>query len=123
MHFYISGPMAGKEASNLPAFRAAAARLASLGHTYQIPHDITPWQHGGECPPGYASNEGHTSACLLRGDLFWLITQAEALYMLRGWENSIGARLEHEVASRCGFPIFYQNRDTVPQMSLEVHGA
>jgi hypothetical protein len=111
---YISGPMSGKEDGNIAEFRRAATAVRWRGHSPQIPHDCAPWRHGGECPPGYVHNLDHTSACFLRGDLLWLLSNAEAVLMLRGWEYSIGARLEHDVASRCGLKIYYLTAGGVP---------
>lgn len=32
----------------------------------------------------------------------------EAIYMLQGWEQSKGAKIEHKLAKQLGFKIFYQ---------------
>lgn len=118
MEIYISGPMAGFEDMNRKAFEAAEKGLRSIGHQPIVPHNIAAWEHEGDCPPGYTKTK-HSSACYLRGDLFWLITRADAVYMLNGWEASIGARLEHEVASRCGLKLFYQPGIRVPVLRSE----
>ena len=36
------------------------------------------------------------------------IFQCEMIYMLRGWENSKGARAEHALANWIGLEIIYQ---------------
>ena len=45
-----------------------------------------------------------TIANTLLGDL----VDCDAIYMLRGWENSKGARAEHAVAVWVGLDIMYQ---------------
>jgi hypothetical protein len=32
----------------------------------------------------------------------------DAVYMLQGWEQSVGARLEHNLAAVCGMAIIYE---------------
>lgn len=39
------------------------------------------------------------------------IPAADAMYMLRGWENSKGARLEHHIAQELGLEIMYQPQE------------
>lgn len=108
MRVYVSGPMTGKPGKNEPLFRFAEQIITGLGHTPLLPHDIEAPEHEGECPPGYpAAQSGHTSACFLRADLEYMLGYADAVLMLPEWERSIGARLEHDVASRCGMPIVY----------------
>lgn len=111
MKIYISGPISGYEDSNLMAFRDVAGTLEIFGHTTLVPHDIPGHKHEGDCPSSYAiSSDGHHSAaCMLRTDLQGLL-ECEGIFMLHGWEASIGARLEHSVASHCGMPIGYQGR-------------
>lgn len=106
MKIYISGPISGHEDLNLPDFRSAATGLEGLGHKPVVPHDILPWVHDGECPPSYTRDDHHTAACYLRGDMVELL-QCDGILMLLGWEASVGARLEHSVASHCGIPIYY----------------
>lgn len=112
MRVYISGPISGYEKGNESAFRSAAERLRARGEKPVVPHDISPWLHPEqeECPPGYAHGLDHTSACYLRGDLIILL-QCDGIYMLHGWEVSVGARLEHTVAAHCGLAIAYEDAE------------
>lgn len=109
MRVYISGPITGYENKNLRAFLYAAGKLSKAGHEPLVPHNIDPWPHSEDhgCPLGYAEDSNHTSACYLRGDLAELL-KCHALFMLRGWEASVGARLEHSVAAHCGMKIYYE---------------
>jgi len=110
---YVSGPINGRLAGNLPAFRFAERELVELGHEVVVPHDVAPHEHAGECPVGYAEPHSvdfpeHTStACFIRGDLRALL-DCDAIYMLRGWERSVGARLEFDVAATSGLHVVYQ---------------
>jgi hypothetical protein len=105
---YISGPIAGQPAYKA-VFQSAAQHLRTLGFQVCNPCDVPAWSHEGECPPSYSADElnVHTAACYLRGDLIALL-ECDAIFMLSGWENSVGARLEHSVAAHCGIPIYSQ---------------
>lgn len=110
MKIYISGPISNYDEGNLPAFRSAADFVASRGHDPVVPHDISPWLHDGECPTAYTHGIDHSAACYLRGDLIEMLS-CDALYMLKGWQASVGAMLEHHVAAFCGIQIYYQFSD------------
>jgi hypothetical protein len=86
---YISGPMTGYPEFNYPAFRAAEARLSSLGH-----EPLNPARH-----PEQAS-----WADYLRLDLVDVLA-ADAVAVLPGWECSRGARLEVHVAHALGMTV------------------
>jgi len=43
----------------------------------------------------------------MRADIRALL-ECDAIYMLRGWEQSAGARCEHLVAAMCGIEIMYE---------------
>ncbi len=105
MTIYLSGPMAGHDHLNEPAFRAAAKTLVEQGHPTVVPHDIQPADHPGDCPRSYAANAGgHSAACHLRGDLLIMLV-CDEVAMLPGWEASVGARLELNVAAAVGLPV------------------
>ncbi|MBQ0162231.1 MAG: DUF4406 domain-containing protein [Treponema sp.] len=38
------------------------------------------------------------------------LMDCDAIYMLRGWRRSSGARIEHYIAKRLGLAIVYQNK-------------
>ena len=44
-----------------------------------------------------------------------LLLGCEAIYMLRGWELSKGAKLELDVASSCGIKVLFEQ----PQNSIK----
>lgn len=108
---YICGPISGYTDGNRPAFHDAAELLKERGDVPVVPHDIVPMQHKGPCPPSHPGKTtgDHTAACYLRADLVHLLTYCERLYVLRGWEASVGARLEVMVATTCGLPLEFQS--------------
>ena len=89
MHIYIAGPMAGLPLYNFPAFFAAEEVLRSKGW-----EPINPARFNavfGTEPTGRlldAVCESERAA----------IPHLDAIYLLKGWENSKGARRELEVA-------------------------
>src|SRR5688572_6994579 len=114
---YISGPIAGQPDLNGAMFRAAERRLTGQRTLRKfrydlvlVPHDIPPYQHEGECPPSYVKNGEHTAACYLRTDLHTMLEHATDVWMLPGWEASVGARLEMQVAAACGLKIHFFHR-------------
>ena len=107
---YVSGPMGGIPDLNEPAFRAVAANLMERGYAVIVPHDVEAVEHDGPCPRshGGTTQTGHGTGCFLRGDVRAL-TYADAIYMLEGWECSVGARLELQVATACGISVMIQS--------------
>jgi predicted anti-sigma-YlaC factor YlaD len=108
---YISGPIAGYPAFK-EVFESAAKYLRFLHFDVVNPVEVPPHEHEGECPPSYTQNGVHSAACYLRGDLKALL-DCDAILMLSGWENSVGARLEHSVAAHCGLKIYYAGHKSI----------
>ena len=98
---YIAGPMAGKPDLNRAEFDKAeqfidqSSRYASIGFN---PHQVARMLGWNERTP--VTMIAHT----LLLDLF----NCDAIYMLRGWEQSKGATAEHAVAKWIGLEIIYQ---------------
>ena len=91
---YIAGPMTGKPSYNYPAFIAAAKALSANGYT---PIHTA---HGDPPHP----DKAHPHHVYIREALALLLT-ADAVALLPGWERSVGARLERDVALACGMPV------------------
>lgn len=93
MIVYISGPMTGLPDHNYPAFNAAAKYLRDLGHQVVNPAELsTPspekeWHH------------------YMRDDIKAMM-DCDSIYLLPGWTNSKGARLEYHIAVALGFRLF-----------------
>ena len=102
MRVYISGLYTnGDTQHNIEVARQAMWELMRLKHVPFCPHTMTA---GGE------HAEGLTYDDLLRIDLEWL-GQCEVILMLDGWEESKGAKIEHEWAKYLGLKIFYDIAD------------
>lgn len=88
---YISGPMTGIPDLNFPAFFQAADKLAALGYEVVNPVTLNP-------DPNISWAE------CMRVDIAALMT-CNSIYMLGGWQDSKGARLEYEIAANLDFEI------------------
>ena len=94
MRLYVSGPITGLPKLNKPVFASAATRLRGAGHTVINPHEI-----------GAPSEQMLPWESYLRADLVAMLTGADALALLSGWERSRGAALEHHVATALGWEV------------------
>lgn len=111
MKLYLAGPMRGIKAYNHPAFDAAAAKLRAEGHEV-----FSPAEHDREAFPqfdwfnmtGDMATDGFTGSNMrevIRADLVWITTNADAIALLPGWEKSRGARVERALADFLGLYI------------------
>ena len=91
MTYYISGPMSGVPGLNRPSFEVAANYIERRGHVVILP----------------AWHETLYKNALTM-DVQNICRHADALYMLHGWEHSLGARAEHAVAVALNLPIAYE---------------
>lgn len=91
LRIYIAGPMTGLPDLNFPAFHAAAVWLRGMGHTVINPAELNP-------DPAMEWHE------CMRVDIASLVT-CDTIYLLPGWEDSRGAKLEHHIAERLGMHI------------------
>lgn len=89
---YISGAIAHHDlAERKAAFRAAERELAEMGF-----RPVNPFDNG---LPDEAHWREH-----MRVDIAMLLA-CDFIYMLHGWEQSKGAKLEHDVATSCGIKV------------------
>lgn len=91
---YISGPMTGYDQLNFPRFYEAE-RVLREKHQLDVLN-----------PAAFGDADGWSAA--LRRDLR-LLTEADAIVMLEGWEDSRGANLELHVAKHLGLRVGYLN--------------
>jgi hypothetical protein len=91
---YISGPMTGLPDYNRPAFNKAAEYLRKQGHVV--------WNPAEEFDSEYILPR----KIYMRRDIEALL-KCESIVMLKGWENSSGARLELEIARELEMNIFF----------------
>lgn len=87
---YLSGPMTGIAKFNYPAFNKKAKELRT---TYQVIN-----------PAEMLKNPNDPWHVHLRRDIAALV-KCDAIYMLPGWKESKGARLEHHIASELGMKV------------------
>jgi hypothetical protein len=109
---YLGGPMRGKPQYNFPAFMEAEEYINSLGYNV-----VNPADH--DLGVGVEPLEGVDDK--LRGELLlWDFTQivrhCQAIYLLRGWQQSEGATLEYLLAKTLGMPIYQQGQDELPDL-------
>lgn len=115
---YVAGPMSGLPNFNFQAFHTATEALRSEGWTVLNPAE----KQAEEEIHKAAMDTGDTALAVKNGFSFraaylWdlqSVLVARAIYMLKGWETSPGARGEHAVAvalqQYCeeGFDILYE---------------
>lgn len=105
-HIYIAGPMRGYENYNFPAFYEADDRLTELGWIVGNPARMDDETGGADQYTVMPGTQGVRLA--MQRDLVWIAKHADAIYMLRGWENSSGANAEWTLAKMLGLEIYYQ---------------
>ncbi|WP_446896651.1 DUF4406 domain-containing protein [Citrobacter freundii] len=86
---YIAGPMTGCKDFNRPAFKAFALKLSLDGNVVLNPAVL---------PDGLEQREYMDICCAM-------IRCSDAVFMLRGWENSAVAVAEHALAKKIGLEI------------------
>ncbi len=103
MIIYVAGPMRGFAEENRPAFEAAKKQLLEeyeplLNNVRVIiPHDILPKYKIGQMP----------MSMYIRSDIE-VVLNSNLVFMLKAWENSVGASAEHAVAKWAGVDIRYE---------------
>ena len=105
--FYIAGPMSGIENHNRFEFEQAEVILLDRG----VPSSniFNPIDHEASLlvQKGLIHGQDAYRLCL-KMDLDWICDCATNLYMLKGWENSKGAKAEWSLAVALGLEIEYQ---------------
>lgn len=93
--YYIAGPMTGYADLNFPSFYYAEDELVARGIEVINPARINPDLHADwlEC---------------MRVDIKYLV-DCDGVYMLKGWEKSRGAAIEHFIAVSLGLHVEYEN--------------
>ncbi|HCY15586.1 MAG: hypothetical protein A2Z93_06320 [Curvibacter sp. GWA2_64_110] len=88
---YIAGPMTGLPELNYPAFNAAAARLRALGFEVENPAENQ--------EPHCGSWLGYMRMAIRQ------LSQCDGVVLLPGWQESKGARIEHQLATQLGLVV------------------
>ena len=92
MNVYISGPISGKD---------------KIKQRYLFDHAQMEWEQKGAFvvnpfPIAKESYEEGLRACIK------LLCECDMIYMLNGWSQSLGAKLEHKIANALGMSIIYE---------------
>lgn len=103
---YIAGKMTGLPKFNFPAFYAAEEQLRAAGWIVYNPARI-------DNEKGFDENLDHKFTleevkAFAVQDIDILLHKVKAIYLLRGWRDSKGARAEHAIAEWLGHQIIEQ---------------
>ena len=125
MRVYCSGPMTGHPDLNRPAFDAAEKRLTAQGHFVINPHRISELfgtaEELAESFKIFYAIEGKDNYVLkeeldrrasiarsvMDADLA-AVRSCDAIYLLRGWEKSRGAKKEFAEAIKCRLEVMLE---------------
>lgn len=91
---YIAGPITGIPDYKIK-FSLAAARLRMAGHIVFNPSFL----------PKGLPHDAYMPIC------YAMMDACDTVYFLRGWEHSIGARMEFEYATAKGMKILFEERE------------
>jgi Domain of unknown function (DUF4406) len=115
LKIYIAGPMRNYPEFNFPAFHKAALDLRKEGHFVFSPAEKDEEVHGKDFSTYYpegnlsdAEANGFSLRRALGDDLAWVCKEADAVYLLHGWEKSKGALAEKATAEALGLEIIYE---------------
>ena len=119
MRVYCSGPMTGKPDLNRPAFDAAEKRLTAQGHFVINPHRISElFGTAEELAKSFSALYGEiiiggplrapTLACAVLDADLAAVRSCDAIYLLRGWEKSRGAKKELAEALAHGLTVMQE---------------
>ena len=99
MRTYLAGPMTGLPEWNYPAFHEAARGLEEIGD-----EPLNPAVQDLDFARAHVDDPDLIRQTYLRHDLF-LLSQADRIAVLPGWENSKGATWEVSVGRMLGLPV------------------
>lgn len=102
---YISGPMRGKPRYNFDWFEDAAGFVRQLGYNVVSPHDV-------DLACGFNPDIEHEfieedTIEFMERDSYVITHFAKAIFMLPGWEKSLGATAERAMAIWKGIDVRY----------------
>lgn len=104
---YIAGPMRGYPSHNFPAFHKAEQKWVSNPMIGRVFNPARMDEQEGFDPSTIDDSKEHLRSCMERD--INAILASDALVMLRGWEHSEGARVEHSLATYLKMPIYYES--------------
>jgi hypothetical protein len=101
---YIAGPMTGIKDLNRSAFEKAAERLSAEGWTVYDPVEIGEMYGTAE----ELEADPELLAQVIKAELGF-VARADAIYLLDGWERSVGTKRELLVALGCGLDVIVED--------------
>ncbi len=101
---YVAGPYRGDVDGNIKRAEAAAVELWRRGWAVICPHKNT--AHFEQ----YENVDSISAGAWLQGDLT-MLQRCNAMFLLKGWENSDGSVEEFRHAIKWDIPVFYQSDD------------
>ena len=111
---YIAGPMRGLPDFNYPRFNACAATLREIGW-----HVVNPAEIGAAYgTPEQINADPALLAAVVAAELHALET-CDAVFLMYGWENSVGARKELAAALAYGLKINLAPVVEIPMVRAE----
>lgn len=130
MKIYLAGPMRGIPEFNFPAFYAAEDKLKEQGHEVFNPAKRDNDRHGTDISVGNATGDETVAAVqhgfslreALRDDMEWISMEADAIALLPGWQNSLGATAERALAIALHLEVIYLPGATPPQTESDPNG-
>lgn len=109
MTIYISGPMTKIKDNNIQAFGRAHEQLKGKGHLVVNPHDLSEKVN----VDAFYNGQLAEYSDYMRSDIIQMLLYCDTIFMLDGWRESKGAKLELAVAIACGLQVFF-NIDEIP---------
>lgn len=106
--FYLSGPMAGYDDLNFPAFVKASEELRDAGVKIISPNELSP-------EVGIPA----TGEDYLANDFAVMARDCQGIILLKGWPRSVGARAELEIALTLKWPVYYYHDFTLINMNRD----
>ena len=101
MVVYISGKMRGYTREQIVSkFQASEEYLIELGYSVENPANVDNYMP-----------EDSTWVDLMLEDIK-LLFSCHAIYMQADWQDSTGAKIEHDIAKHLGLKIFYESNIT-----------
>lgn len=122
---YIAGPMRGKPYFNFPAFDSARDALQQQGLKVISPADLDravgfdPEVLGSEYDWNDLNKCDFSLMDAIQRDV-GALQQCDAIFMLRGWESSTGARAEKALAEWMRLEVFYEENEDVLEEALRI---
>lgn len=111
---YVAGPMRGKNENNAEAFARAEARLRRRCFTV-----INPLNIGRSIAPDEViASDADLLKTVMRIERM-LIRHCDAIYLLEGWEESVGAKAELVTAIGFDCMIFLESEDVEVRLEKE----